>query len=137
MDSRDGHVLLCLPYSVAILLARLGGFDPNLEEASMDLGQSGFGTFSARDLALMMPAVVASLLLSSVVSFRRVPDRLLPVRDRKRHCRSTSGAACVFRRGFPPRSRSAPASRLSRGSGGVCRMGASPRCAGLGAATGL
>jgi spermidine/putrescine transport system permease protein len=40
-----GHVLLCLPYSVAILLARLGGFDPNLEEASMDLGQSGLGTF--------------------------------------------------------------------------------------------
>ncbi len=64
-----GHVLLCLPYSVAVLLARLDGFDPNLEEASMDLGQTGFGTFRRITLPLMMPAVVASLLLSSVVSF--------------------------------------------------------------------
>lgn len=64
-----GHVLLCLPYSVVILLARLDGFDRSLEEASLDLGQSAFATFRRITLPLMMPAIVASLLLCSVVSF--------------------------------------------------------------------
>ncbi len=64
-----GHILLCLPYAVVILLARLDGFDRNLEEASLDLGQSGFATFRRITLPLMMPAIVASLLLCSVVSF--------------------------------------------------------------------
>jgi spermidine/putrescine transport system permease protein len=64
-----GHLLLCLPYSVVVLMARLDGFDPHLEEASMDLGQSGFGTFRRITLPLMTPALVASVLLCSVVSF--------------------------------------------------------------------
>jgi len=64
-----GHILLCLPYSVVILLARLDGFDRSLEEASLDLGQSGLATFRRITLPLMMPAIVASVLLCSVVSF--------------------------------------------------------------------
>jgi spermidine/putrescine transport system permease protein len=64
-----GHVLLCLPYSAVILMARLDGFDRSLEEASLDLGQSGFATFRRITLPLMLPAIVASLLLCSVVSF--------------------------------------------------------------------
>jgi spermidine/putrescine transport system permease protein len=64
-----GHVLLCLPYSTVVLLARIEGFDRSLEEASLDLGQGPFATFRRITLPLIMPAVVASLLLCSVVSF--------------------------------------------------------------------
>jgi spermidine/putrescine transport system permease protein len=64
-----GHVVLCLPYSAVVLLARLEGFDRSLEEASRDLGQGPLSTFRRITLPLLMPAVVASLLLCSVVSF--------------------------------------------------------------------
>src|SRR5262249_16180179 len=32
-----GHVLLCVPFSMLVLISRLEGFDKNLEEAAMDL----------------------------------------------------------------------------------------------------
>jgi spermidine/putrescine transport system permease protein len=82
-----GHVLLCLPYATVVLLARLEGFDRSLEEASRDLGQGPFATFRRITLPLLMPAVVASLLLCSVVSFDEFllafflsgPDATLPL----------------------------------------------------------
>lgn len=64
-----GHVLLCLPYSVVILMARFDAFDRSLEEASMDLGHGALSTFRRITLPLLMPAIVASLLLSSIVCF--------------------------------------------------------------------
>jgi spermidine/putrescine transport system permease protein len=64
-----GHVLLCLPYATVVLLARLEGFDRSLEEASLDLGQGPLATFRRITLPLLMPALVASLLLCSIVSF--------------------------------------------------------------------
>ena len=65
----SGHVVLCLPYSVVVLLARFDSFDRSLEEASMDLGHGALSTFRRITLPLLMPAIVASLLLSSVVCF--------------------------------------------------------------------
>lgn len=64
-----GHVLICLPYSILVLIARFESFDVSLEEASMDLGQSPLQTFRRITFPLVRPGVVASLLLTSVVSF--------------------------------------------------------------------
>ena len=50
-------------------MARLEGFDRSLEEASADLGMSAWQTFRRVTLPLAMPGVLASLLLSFMVSF--------------------------------------------------------------------
>ncbi|NJO31905.1 MAG: ABC transporter permease [Rhodospirillales bacterium] len=64
-----GHVVICLPYSILVLLARFEGFDRSLEDASLDLGQNALQTFRRVTLPLVFPGVVASLLLASVISF--------------------------------------------------------------------
>jgi spermidine/putrescine transport system permease protein len=64
-----GHVLLCTPFAMAVLIARLDGFDKSLEEASFDLGEGGLMTFWRVTLPLIAPAVISSLLLTFIVSF--------------------------------------------------------------------
>lgn len=64
-----GHILLCTPFAMAVLIARLDGFDKSLEEASLDLGESGWMTFWRVTFPLIAPAVVSSLLLTFIVSF--------------------------------------------------------------------
>jgi spermidine/putrescine transport system permease protein len=64
-----GHVAICLPFAVAVLLSRFEGFDPNLEEASRDLGETGWMTFWRVLFPLVLPGIVASLLLTFIVSF--------------------------------------------------------------------
>ncbi len=63
------HVLISIPFSMLILIARLEGFDHNLEEASYDLGMSAWQTFRRVTLPLAMPGVLASLLLCFMISF--------------------------------------------------------------------
>jgi spermidine/putrescine transport system permease protein len=63
-----GHVLVCLPYALVVLTAGFAGFDPSLEEASADLGEGAVQTFRRVVLPLVMPAVVASLLVSFTIS---------------------------------------------------------------------
>ena len=63
-----GHVLFCLPYSVSVLISGLEGFDVSLEEASDDLGETPWGTFSRITLPMMMPAILSSLLVSFTIS---------------------------------------------------------------------
>lgn len=64
-----GHVMLCTPFAMAVLIARLDGFDRSLEEASLDLGESGWMTFWRVTFPLIAPAIVSSLLLTFIVSF--------------------------------------------------------------------
>ena len=64
-----GHLLICLPFAVAVLLARFEGFDSSLEEASRDLGEDGWMTFWRVTFPLMLPGIVSSLLLTFIVSF--------------------------------------------------------------------
>jgi spermidine/putrescine transport system permease protein len=64
-----GHLLLCLPFAVAVLMARFEGFDVALEEASRDLGEDGWMTFWRVTFPLVLPGIVASLLLTFIVSF--------------------------------------------------------------------
>lgn len=64
-----GHTLICVPFAITVLMSRLEGFDRNLEEASLDLGESGWMTFWRVTFPLALPGLVSSLLLCFVVSF--------------------------------------------------------------------
>lgn len=63
-----GHVLICIPYSLAVLTSGFEGFDRSLEEASADLGESAFGTFRRVTVPMVAPAIVSSLLVSFTIS---------------------------------------------------------------------
>ena len=64
-----GHILFCTPFAMLILIARIEGFDFSLEEASRDLGENAWGTFFRVSLPFYLPGIVASLLLSFIISF--------------------------------------------------------------------
>ena len=63
-----GHVLICLPYSITVLVSGFEGFDPAFEEASADLGETAFGTMRRVTLPMLMPAIVSSLLVAFTIS---------------------------------------------------------------------
>ncbi len=63
-----GHVLVCLPYSISVLISGFEGFDRSLEEASADLGETAFGTFRRVTLPMMTPAIISSLLVGFTIS---------------------------------------------------------------------
>ena len=64
-----GHLLVCVPFALTVLIARFEGFDKNLEEASADLGENGWMTFWRVTFPLMLPGIAASLLLTFITSF--------------------------------------------------------------------
>ena len=64
-----GHVLVCTPFAMMVLMSRLEGFDKSLEEASLDLGENGWRTFWRVTFPLALPGIVASLLLCFTTSF--------------------------------------------------------------------
>lgn len=64
-----GHIVVCVPYCMSVLMSRMEGFDPSLEEASRDLGCNGWQTFRRVTLPLAMPGVISSLLMGFIVSF--------------------------------------------------------------------
>jgi len=63
-----GHVLVCTPFSFAILSTAFNSMDNSLEEASLDLGESGTATFFRVILPLVAPGIVASLLVTFTLS---------------------------------------------------------------------
>jgi spermidine/putrescine transport system permease protein len=64
-----GHVMLCLPYALLVLMSRLESFDASLEEAAFDLGDTPFRTFYRVTIPLAWPGIVASALLCFSASF--------------------------------------------------------------------
>ena len=64
-----GHLLICVPFSMLVLMARLEGFDPSLQEASQDLGENAWMTFWRVTFPLALPGILASLLMSFTASF--------------------------------------------------------------------
>ena len=64
-----GHLCLCTPFALAVLIPRFEGFDRNLEEASADLGEDAWMTFWRVTLPLILPGIIASLLLTFITSF--------------------------------------------------------------------
>lgn len=63
-----GHVLICIPYSVTVLVSGFEGFDPSMEEASRDLGETAIGTLRRVTLPMLMPSIVSSLLVTFTIS---------------------------------------------------------------------
>ena len=63
-----GHVLICTPYTVAILNSAFQSLDRSLEEAAYDLGESRWSTFRLIILPLVAPGIVSSLLISFTIS---------------------------------------------------------------------
>ena len=64
-----GHVVICIPFAITVLMSRMEGFDKSLEEASLDLGENGWMTFWRVTFPLVLPAIISSLLLTFMVSF--------------------------------------------------------------------
>ena len=64
-----GHVLICVPFSMATLMARFEGFDKSMEEAAADLGDSPWWVFWRVTFPLAFPGILASLLLCFTISF--------------------------------------------------------------------
>ncbi len=63
------HVLITVPLSMLVLMARMEGFDRSLEEASRDLGDTAWQSFRRVTLPLVMPGIVSSFLLCFITSF--------------------------------------------------------------------
>ena len=65
------HALICLPYTVAAVRARLISLqESSLEDAAMDLGATEWQAFTKVTLPLAMPAIISGALLSFTVSFQ-------------------------------------------------------------------
>ena len=64
-----GHMVICLPYAIAVLLPRFEGFNRSLEEASADLGENPWWTFWRVTYPGIRPGILACLLMTFTVSF--------------------------------------------------------------------
>jgi spermidine/putrescine transport system permease protein len=66
------HSVIALPYATLILLARLIGLDPALEDAAMDLGATYAATLRRVVLPLLGPALLSAWLTCFIVSFDEI-----------------------------------------------------------------
>ncbi|HSR07305.1 MAG TPA: ABC transporter permease [Bryobacteraceae bacterium] len=62
------HLSFSIAYVVVVVLARLRGFDPALEEAALDLGATEFGAFRRVTLPFLAPAIAAAAMLAFTIS---------------------------------------------------------------------
>ena len=63
-----GHVLVCTPFSIAILNSAFQALDPALEEAAYDLGEGPWSAFRLVILPLVLPGIISSLLITFIIS---------------------------------------------------------------------
>jgi spermidine/putrescine transport system permease protein len=63
------HIVLSIPYTILVLVPRLGQIDISLEEAARDLGATRLQTFRSIILPLILPAVVSAFLIALTGSF--------------------------------------------------------------------
>ena len=67
-----GHSVVAMPYATLIVLARLGGLDPALEDAAMDLGATYPIALRRVVLPLLAPTVLSAWLTCFIVSFDEI-----------------------------------------------------------------
>lgn len=67
-----GHSVIALPFATLILVSRMGGIDPALEDAAMDLGASYPTTLRRVVLPLLGPSLLSAWLTCFIVSFDEV-----------------------------------------------------------------
>lgn len=63
------HTTFTVSYVTLILMARLKGMDPLIEEAAQDLGATPIRTFFHITFPLLLPAIVSGALLAFTLSF--------------------------------------------------------------------
>jgi len=63
------HTIVALPYALLIIVARLASFDPNLEDAAMDLGATYPVVLRRVVLPIIAPAILSAWLTTFTVSF--------------------------------------------------------------------
>ena len=63
------HVLISIPSTILIVMARLSDFSYNLEEAAMDLGANYWLTLIKVTIPISLPALVAAFLTAFTTSF--------------------------------------------------------------------
>jgi spermidine/putrescine transport system permease protein len=63
------HTVVAVPYTTLIVLARLIGAEPQLEDAAMDLGATYPGTLRLVVLPMAAPAIVSAWITAFTVSF--------------------------------------------------------------------
>jgi len=63
-----GHVLICTPFSIAVLNSAFQSMDPSLEEAAYDLGETPWSAFRLVILPLVTPGIISSLLITFIIS---------------------------------------------------------------------
>lgn len=64
-----GHIVICLPFAISVLLPRFIGFSRSLEEASADLGEPPLRTFCRVTLPCNLPGILGCLLMTFTISF--------------------------------------------------------------------
>jgi spermidine/putrescine transport system permease protein len=64
-----GHIVICIPYTLLVVMPRLQQIDVSLEEAAFDLGATRLRTFRSVTLPLILPAVVSAFLIAFTTSF--------------------------------------------------------------------
>lgn len=69
VDIVIGHTVITLPYTLLTSMTRLYNIDPELEEASRNLGASKTETFRKVTLPLMRSGVIAGFLFAFIISF--------------------------------------------------------------------
>lgn len=67
-----GHSIIATPFATLIVLSRLAGLDPALEDAAMDLGASYPATLRFVVLPLMGPSLLSAWLTCFIVSFDEI-----------------------------------------------------------------
>jgi spermidine/putrescine transport system permease protein len=67
-----GHTVVAVPFATLILLARMVGLDPNLEDAAMDLGATYRTTLRRVVVPLMGASLLSAWLTCFIVSFDEV-----------------------------------------------------------------
>jgi spermidine/putrescine transport system permease protein len=67
-----GHSMVAMPYATLILLARLAGMDPALEDAAMDLGATYPTTLRRIVIPMLGPSLLSAWLTCFIVSFDEI-----------------------------------------------------------------
>src|SRR5205085_2905680 len=62
------HIVFCVAYITLVVLGRMQGIDPRLEEAARDLGATPLAAFFKVTLPLLMPGILSGSLLAFVLS---------------------------------------------------------------------
>src|SRR3546814_17874639 len=79
-----GHILMAVPFSIAVLSSSFEGFDRSLEEASLDLGEGPAATFFRVTLPIIAPGIFSSLLTTFTISLDEFIDAFFLRTDESR-----------------------------------------------------